>query len=166
MTDDTPRWALPLLAAGQAQKELWHNEALLLVDQLLQPSVVGCNLDVPPVAPAPGQSWIVGAAPTGAWTGQGGAMAGWSDGGWRFVAPREGCSAWSVADGAAVRYRDGAWQLDAVRATGLVVDGKQVVGTQAAAIAAPAGGSVIDVEGRTTLSAVLAVLRQHGLIAA
>ena len=32
MTDATPRFALPLLAAGQAQKELFHNEALTLPD--------------------------------------------------------------------------------------------------------------------------------------
>ena len=36
----TPRWALPLLAAGQAEKELTHNEALLLLDMAVQPSVV------------------------------------------------------------------------------------------------------------------------------
>ncbi|HLZ79899.1 MAG TPA: hypothetical protein VKQ09_11235 [Sphingomonas sp.] len=39
MSDATTRFALPLIAPGQAQKELFHNEALARVDALLQPSV-------------------------------------------------------------------------------------------------------------------------------
>lgn len=37
MMDDTPRWTLPLLAAGQAQKEMTHNEALSLLDLIVHP---------------------------------------------------------------------------------------------------------------------------------
>jgi hypothetical protein len=39
------------------------------------------------------------------------------------------------------------------------------VGPQAAAIASPAGGSIVDVEARAALGALLATLREHGLIA-
>ena len=40
MTDPiTPRFGLPLLAPGQAAKELTHNEALSLLDLLVQPVV-------------------------------------------------------------------------------------------------------------------------------
>ena len=74
MTDETSvRTGLPLLQPGQAQKEMVHNEALALIDLLLQPSVVTVGLNVPPAAPARGACWIVGAAPTGDW---GGACAG------------------------------------------------------------------------------------------
>ena len=38
-TNDTPRWSLPLLAAGQAQKEMTHNEALSLLDLVVHPCV-------------------------------------------------------------------------------------------------------------------------------
>jgi len=40
MTDlpSTPRLALPLLAVAQAQKEVTHNEALALLDLLVQPA--------------------------------------------------------------------------------------------------------------------------------
>ena len=68
----TARFALPLLHAGQAQKELFHNEALVLADGLLQPCVEALGLDTPPPSPAPGQCWIVGDSPTGAWAGFGG----------------------------------------------------------------------------------------------
>ncbi|MEG8028176.1 DUF2793 domain-containing protein [Sphingomonas aerolata] len=70
MTDETSaRTGLPLLQPGQAQKEMGHNEALALIDLLLQPTVVTVGLNVPPAAPAPGACWIVGAAPTGDWGG-------------------------------------------------------------------------------------------------
>lgn len=40
MTDlsTTSRWQLPLLAVGQTQKEVTHNEALARVDALLVPA--------------------------------------------------------------------------------------------------------------------------------
>jgi len=41
----------------------------------------------------------------------------------------------------------------------------QVVGPQEAAIAAPSGGSAVDVEARAALGAILDALRGHGLIA-
>ena len=36
----TPRCALPLLATAQAQKEVTHNEALVLLDALIHAAVV------------------------------------------------------------------------------------------------------------------------------
>jgi hypothetical protein len=48
--------------------------------------------------------------------------------------------------------------------TGLFIDGEQVVGRRAAAIAAPAGGATIDTEARAAVSQILEGLRQHGLI--
>ncbi len=72
MTDTlvTPRFSLPLLATAQAQKELTHNEALLLIDALLHGTVEGGPVSDPPPAPAAGQCWLVGASPTGEWAGQ------------------------------------------------------------------------------------------------
>ncbi|WP_420140894.1 DUF2793 domain-containing protein [Sphingomonas sp.] len=97
MTETTPRLMLPLLAAGQAQKEVTHNEALTLLDMLVQPVVEASGIDVPPVAPQPGQIWIVGGAASGAWAGHADHLAGWSGGGWRFVTPQPGmtaCAMW------------------------------------------------------------------------
>jgi hypothetical protein len=48
---------------------------------------------------------------------------------------------------------------------GLVVSGTQVVGSQGAAIADPAGGATIDLQCRAAVMAILARLRGHGLIA-
>ena len=163
---ETARWALPLLAAGQAQKEMGHNEALAAVDLLLSPSVMAVGLNTPPVAPTPGQGWIVGTAPTGAWSGKARALAGWTAGGWRFAAPCEGMTAWNTADGAPATYLSGEWRLGRVSAGELGIGGQRGGGARGRAIAAAAGGAVVDVEARAALAQVVASLVAHGLIAA
>lgn len=52
--DQTARFALPYLAPGQMQKELFHNEALLTIDALLCPVVEGEASAAPPSTPAIG----------------------------------------------------------------------------------------------------------------
>jgi len=167
MSDDlSPRLALPLLNAGQAQKEITHNEALTLLDLLTQAVVVAVGVNVPPEGPVPGQCWIVGPAPEGAWSGYAQALAGWSDSGWRFCLPVPGMCVWSLADGAQLRFEDDRWSIGMVRAAGLDVGGMQVVGARQSAVAEPTGGTVIDVEARTAIAGVLAALHTHGLIGA
>lgn len=166
MSDETSaRLVLPLIAAGQAQKELSHNEALALLDLAVQPVVVAVGTNTPPTAPAPGDCWIVGMAPTGAWTGRAGALAGWTAGGWRFVAARDGMTAWSVADGATARFSTAGWVVGEVRGSSLVLGGDAVVGVRRSAIPAASGGTTIDAEARVVISAMLDALRGHGLIA-
>ncbi|WP_088184324.1 DUF2793 domain-containing protein [Sphingobium sp. Z007] len=163
--DETPRWALPLLFAGQAQKEIFHNEALMLVDALLHGRVESADLSAPPGAPTEGQCWIVAAGASGAWTGQVDAVALWTAGGWRFIAARTGLRV-VVADRNHALFYDGTiWRADVIRSDGVYLDEQRVVGMRRAAIATPSGGSVIDVEARSTLADVLAALRGHGLIA-
>jgi hypothetical protein len=148
MTDTSARLGLPFLHAGQAQKELWHNEALAMLDLAVQPAVEAVGLDQPPAEPAEGQAWIVGAQPAGAWAGQGDALAGWTGGGWRFVPATEGAAVWVAGAGVPARYTGGAWRVG-----------------QRPAVADPAGGATVDAEARAALAAVLAALRAHGLVA-
>ncbi|QDZ08671.1 DUF2793 domain-containing protein [Sphingomonas panacisoli] len=161
----TDRFSFPLLQPGQAQKEMSHNEALTALDLLIQPTAEAIGLDTPPTAPDSGQSWIVGAAPTGAWAGKAFHLAGWTSGGWRFVAPVEGMAAWVTTDGLTARFSGGSWVLGEDPCAHLVVGGNRVVGPRQSAIAAPSGGAVIDAESRAALTAILAALRAHGLIA-
>ena len=163
--DATARLGLPFLRAGQAQKEVWHNEALLALDLLVQASVVAVGRNDPPASPAIGQAWVVGPAPLGAWQGRAAAVAGWTAGGWRFAPPVEGMAVWSAGDGLTARFTGSAWRLGEMAARQLSVEGRQVVGRQQPAIAAPAGGTTTDGEARAALSAVLEALRTHGLIA-
>ena len=147
MTDlpTTPRFALPLLAVAQAQKEVTHNEALTLLDALVHAAVEGGPLAAPPAGPVDGQCWIVGAAPTGAWTGQENAIAIRSGGGWRFAPPREGMRATRLTDGAQLRFDGDLWAAPAT-------------------VAVPSGGSIIDSEARTALATLILHLAAQGLL--
>ena len=46
--------SLPLIEAGQAQKHVTHNEALLLLDAALHLAVASRSVATPPGAPAAG----------------------------------------------------------------------------------------------------------------
>jgi len=162
--DQTARFALPFLAPGQAQKEWFHNEALQRIDMLLCPVVEGAAVAVPPANPLPGQCFIIATGATGAWAGRDGALAAYTDGGWRFVAPIEGACVIDRVSGQSIVRRGGAWEAGIVRAQEVRINGQSVLRERQAGIANPAGGSIIDVECRSAVAGVLAALRTHGLI--
>jgi len=161
----TERLALPLLTPGQAQKEFFHNEALQALDALVAGCVEEGPRNDPPTAPVPGSVYLVGDAPTGEWDGHAGALAAWTSGGWRFQAGGEGMTQRLRTSGLTAAYRGGAWEVGAVRGSSFTVNGIKVVGSQQTAIAAPAGGTVVDTQARSAISAILTALRAHGLIA-
>jgi len=161
----TARLGIELIEPGQAQKELAHNEALALIDLGLQASVIAAGTEVPPNDPDEGRCWIVGTAPTGAWVGRANAIAGWTAGGWRFVAAREGLQGWDETRQIPLRFTRGSWEAGVERVAELRVGGERVVGARGAAIATPAGGTTVDAEARTALADLLTALRGHGLIA-
>ena len=164
MSYSSARLGLPLLQAGQAQKEVTHNEALTLLEALVQPVAQTAGDDTPPASPGEGQCWIVGGAPAGGWAGQAGALAMWSGGGWRFVPAFEGMAVWVAGANLQARRSGGVWLLGSEAAARILIGGVQVVGSRQAAIATPSGGTLIDAEARAALSAVIAALRSHGLI--
>ncbi|WP_338420417.1 DUF2793 domain-containing protein [Sphingomonas profundi] len=164
MTETSARFALPLLQPGQAQKELYHNEALVRIDAALHAQVAATATNDPPATPVTGSSWIVGAAPTGAWIGHAGELAHASAGGWRFIVPVAGMTAW-VASAGRWAWHDGTgWRSGALPTGGIAVNGQQVIAARQAAIAAPAGGTTIDAEARACIAAILTAMRAHGLI--
>jgi hypothetical protein len=164
MSDQSPRFGLPFILPGQAQKELFHNEALVVVDAILQPAVEEGPRAAPPAAFEPGQCWIVGSAPAGAWSGRAGALAIATEGGWRFVAPVAGMSVWDKAANFSRQWDGAAWSAGRISCSGLWIGGKAVVGERLPAVANPSGGTIIDAEARTALAAVIATLKSHGLI--
>lgn len=86
------------LDAGFLQGENWgakFNRNLRVIDALLQCRVIDKDLTAPPGSPAGGDVYIVGAAATGAWSGQDGDLAIWMVGddltsAWTFVSPKAG----------------------------------------------------------------------------
>lgn len=101
--------ALPFLAPAQSQKHVTHNEALSLLDLLVQLVVQDFAVETPPVAPEEGAVWALGAAPQGDWAGQAGHLAAWQNGGWVFVPPRAGWRATGLADGSLRIWSGSAW---------------------------------------------------------
>jgi hypothetical protein len=159
----TARHALPLLVPGQAQKEMMHNEALTLIDLMMGAAVESVGAEQPPEAPLLGQCWILGADPVGEWAGHARALAGWSAGGWRFVAPREGMRVWAgLLHGFAI-FGEGEWRVGELHGK-VFIGGNQVVGERCPAIAEPSGGEVVDGPARAAITAVLNALRAHGLV--
>ncbi len=164
MADTTPRFALPFILPGQAQKELFHNEALTRIDLALHPAVEGTPAAAPPPSPAEGECWIVGSAAGGDWEGRDGQLAMWTEGGWRFAAPAPGTTAWNKAAGLPLLWDGGQWREGTLICSGLVINGVQVVGARQAAVPSPSGGTIIDAEARAAINALTAALMSHGLI--
>ena len=108
----TSNLGLLFIEAGQAQKHVTHNEALRLLDTLVQLAVLDRDLNAPPGSPAEGQRWLVKASPspTGAWAGRGNQIAAWQDGGWQFSAPKTGWVAYVVDEGALLYWDGDSWE--------------------------------------------------------
>ena len=106
---DSPNLALPFLAAGQAQKHVTLNEALMMLDALVQCAVESRTLAAPPLDPADGQRFVVAGSGAGDWAGQGGTIAVYADGGWRFITPRDGWQAFVRDEGVVLNFLGGAW---------------------------------------------------------
>ena len=131
------------MLAGQAQKEFAVNEAHALTDALLHLAVEGEALD-PPAAPAEGDCWLVGTPGTGDWAGHDGEIACRQAGTWLFVSPRDGLRAFNRATGQDWRYAAG-WHV-------------------ASTVADPSGGTTIDAEARTAISAIIQALKAAGIL--
>jgi hypothetical protein len=140
----TPVIGLPLLMAGQAQKEFFVNQALCLLDAL-HPRTVRASLAEPPAAPVDGESFRITAPAGGDWAGRENHIAVRIGGDWHFISPLEGMRLFDKGAGCLVLFRS-EWQ-------------------QCAAPAAPTGGAVIDVEARAAIAALTEALRTAGVLA-
>jgi hypothetical protein len=106
---DTANLGLPCIDAAQAQKHLTHNEALRVLDTLVQLAVLDRDLSAPPGSPGEGQRWIVKATGTGTWAGHDSQVAAWQDGGWQFSTPQVGWLAYVIDEGAIVTWSGSTW---------------------------------------------------------
>ena len=106
----TPNLALTYIASSQAQKEMTHNAALNDVDFLAKSSVIDTAINAPPASPNTGDAYIIGLAPTGAWTGLANNIAGYYAG-WSIKAPVAGWTAWTRSNNRMLYYTGSAWAL-------------------------------------------------------
>lgn len=141
----TPRWDLPLLFVGQAQKELFVNEALNLLDSLIFLACEGERAAPPSVAADAGQCWIVASGAQEEWQGRDTMVAIRTDGGWRYVEPEAGMGVYDRGSGCFRRFIDGGWAVPVLPPM-------------------PSGGEVIDVEARAVLAQLSEILRTQALV--
>ena len=140
----SPRLHLPLLFAGQAQKELFVNEALSIADALLH-CAIESSTATPPATPGDGQNWLIGATPTGDWSGHSGEIACRQSGSWIFALPVDGMKVLNRSTGQFMVYRGG-WNT-------------------AATPNLPTGGTTIDSEARAAINQIVAALKIAGVLA-
>ncbi|NTT88013.1 DUF2793 domain-containing protein [Tabrizicola fusiformis] len=111
MSDITTHLLLPYILASQAQKHVTHNEALRLLDAMVQLSVLDRTRTTPPVSPTDGDRHIAASGATGLWSGWDLNVAFWVDGVWMRLVPRPGWLAWIAAEAAFVVWNGSAWDL-------------------------------------------------------
>lgn len=139
----SPRFALPLLHVGQAQKEFFVNEALTLTDALLHCTVQG-EAASPPENSAEGEAWLISEGATAEWSGHDTAIAIRSGGAWIFVGPRDGLRIFDRSSGRDLLFF-GFW-----RKASLPVE--------------PLGGSSVDGEARAAINDLVSALQALGIL--
>lgn len=110
MSDTSLLLGLPLIQAAQAQKHVTHNEALRLLDLVVQLTVQDRHRVAAPDAPNDGDRHIVAVGGIGLWAGQDGKIAIFDDTGWTFVTPRAGWRAFVVSEAQTVIRNDQGWE--------------------------------------------------------
>ncbi|WP_238368608.1 DUF2793 domain-containing protein [Mesobacterium pallidum] len=109
MAEISPTLSLPYMQASQAQKHVTHNEALRLLDMLVQVSVEAIGGTLPPVLPAEGEAHVTGTGAGGAWAGHDHEIATWSDAAWHFVTPQAGFLVWDKSQAGLRVWTGAAW---------------------------------------------------------
>ena len=109
MSDITTHLLLPYILASQAQKHVTHNEALRLLDAMVQLSVLDRTRTAPPASPADGDRHIVASGATGLWAGWDLNVAFWVDGVWMRLVPRPGWLAWIADEAVFAVWNGSSW---------------------------------------------------------
>lgn len=140
----TPALGLPLLIAGQAQKEFFVNQALCLLDSLHM-HTVKASQSAPPAIAVESECYRVKAPANGAWAGREDRVAVRIAGEWQFIEPVHGMALYDRTADNMLVFRSG-WKL-------------------AQAPALPTGGTVVDAEGRAAIGALILSLKAIGVLA-
>jgi hypothetical protein len=109
MPNPTTNLALPNILGAQAQKHVTHNEALRLLDGMVQLGVISRTLTTPPGSPVDGDRYIVASGATGLWAGWDLNVAFWTDGAWLRLVPRRGWLAHVAAEATLLVFDGSIW---------------------------------------------------------
>lgn len=104
----TNNLGITLVEQSQSQKEVTVNDAVKLIDAILNTGVIDKDLTTPPGSPATGDVYIPATGATGAWAGKDNQIA-WYDASWRFLVPKEGLTLWVKDEDKLYSYSGTAW---------------------------------------------------------
>lgn len=141
----SPLLGLPMLFTGQAQKEVFVNEAFSLIDAVTHCTIQG-SASIPPTSPSSGSNWLVGTAASGDWSGMDGKIACYQSGNWLFVTPFDGLRIFNRST-AQFNLFSGGWKTPT-------------------SVIAPTGGTTIDTQARTALANLISSLQTAGILPA
>ena len=106
---DSTKLKLPFIAAAQSQKHATHNDALLILDVLINGSIINLFQNAPPNTPADSDCYVTGGAPTGVWAGKPYKFAAYQDGIWRFYNPKAGWIVFNQATSSLILFDGSNW---------------------------------------------------------
>ena len=104
---DTPKLLIPEIAESQASKYITHNEALRILDAVVQCNVLTEGTIVPPGSPTDGDTHIIGIdtdSTSDDWEGHDSEIAYYKSSAWIFIMPHEGWRAYCQANGVTYIY--------------------------------------------------------------
>ncbi|SFJ71187.1 DUF2793 domain-containing protein [Jannaschia pohangensis] len=120
MSENTPRLGMPMIQLGQAQKHVTHNEAIAVLDALVQPVAQDADRTDPPATPGEGDVHVVANGATGAWAGQDHALAVYFNSGWTFHTPSAGWTIHVLASDQTLSFDGSSWATRSVEATAML----------------------------------------------
>ncbi len=106
---DTPHLGMPLIAASQSQKHVTHNQAIVILDAIVQLSVIDSVHTAPPVSPAEGDRYRVASGATGVWSGWDLNIALFTDGAWEKLVQKKGWTCYDENDDTLTVWNGSAW---------------------------------------------------------
>lgn len=109
MPDTSTILSLPYILPAQAQKHVPHNEAIRVLDLIVQLAVTDRTRSGPPSGALEGQRHIVASAASADWLGQSGKIAVFENGAWQFLAPQVGWQAFVAAEDVIAVYDGTQW---------------------------------------------------------
>lgn len=109
MSDVSAILSLPYIQPAQAQKHVTHNEAIRVLDVIVQLTVADRTRTAAPAAPAVGARHLVAPGAVGAWAGKDDQIAVFDIEGWVFFPPMPGWHAEVLAEGRSAVWSGTAW---------------------------------------------------------
>jgi len=113
---DTPRLGMPEISESQNSKYITHNEALRILDAMVQPVIIDKDLSAPPGSPSDGDIYIVGTTDSGSgdWNGHDDDIAYYKVSSWVFITPQNGFRVFVDDEGVEYIYAGSSGWLEAL----------------------------------------------------